>query len=108
MVTLSPCGLVSKLSWQPTCVPWATASWSALALRAKPRHLSLRGLNSVTTITPGPYEFIRFGGGGGQHPYESIRILTTTTTTQHYDFKGIWGGGSDRIQAADNIVENTN
>ena len=50
----------------------------------------LRGGNSVSTTTTKPYEFIGFGGGGGQNPYEFTGILITTTT-EPYEF--IYGFG---------------
>ena len=46
------------------------------------------------------YEFIGFGGGGNQNTYEFMGILTTTTT-KPYEFTGFWGGGADRIPAAE-------
>ena len=65
----------------------------------KSRSTPIRGGNSVSTTTPKPYEFIGFGGGGGQNPYEFIEILLTTTP-EPYEFLGFRGGGTDRIPAA--------
>ena len=65
----------------------------------KPVAQPLNGANSVTTTTPDPCEFIGFGGGSGQNPFEFIGILTTTTT-EPYEFIRFRGGGTDRIPAA--------
>ena len=37
------------------------------------------------------------GGGGGQNSYEFKGILTTTTTTEPYEFIGVPGGGGGYI-----------
>ena len=58
--------------------PWSGCSagpWEEAGLL-----LAFNGVNSVTTTTPDPYEFIVFGGGSGQNPYEFKGALTTTTT----------------------------
>ena len=59
-------------------IPTKKFTWSVFLRGIFPL---LRAGGIYTTAAPDPYEFIGFGGGGGQNPYEFIGILTI-----HWDF----------------------